>query len=549
LLIRRLSISRIFPLLLEVAFLVLLVESPLLGQREVPLKIWIKVTGPYYKGYERMGLYVTGIPAGSPNLKAYRGTVSRNGRTNFYTLKDSLDTEPAYSIRGEHLLLGDLNSDGLTDAVVSNTVGGLANDEKVIVYWGIPEGFDTLHALTLLPDSVWEPFRPACLADVNNDGRLDLLTWDDRHNAGYGEIQVRFGPNISQSIDRRLQGDAAYRELGFYGADVAVADLNTDGYNDLVVRGVFGRLADSSWVRIYWGRPSSSGAPLDTLSEIHGGYGSYYPVVCLDVNGDGIADLLRTDTGLPFSGGLTYHVFVHLGGPQFSTEATFKFENPGRISQFGYSLGSCVVNAGDMNGDGYDDIAVGAYEADPVDGFVFVFGGGPRVDGRFDAAIGSADYSDFGYSIAPIGDVNGDGVADLLVGAPGWYFGDDQGAWAVVLGSNVMKVTSVQRQPTLVGDLAPSIISLAQNYPNPFNPTTTIQYTTAGTNIHPAAGSHVRLAVFDLLGREVARLMDNDQAPGTHSVVFNGVTLAAGVYTYRLSVGNTIQARRMILIK
>jgi hypothetical protein len=528
--------------------LMLVVASPasLVAQREVPLKLWMQVTGPYYKGYERMGLYVTGIPVGSPNLHSYRGTVSRNGRTNFYTLKDSLDTQPAYSIRGEHLLLGDLNGDNLTDAVVANTIGDQAARDTVIVYWGISQGFDTVHTLKLVPDSLYEALRPACLADVNNDGKLDLILWADPHGGGYGEIQVRFGPNISQTVDKRLQGDAIYYYLGFWGLNVAVADLNADGLNDLVVRGAFGTVGDSSWVRIYWGKPATSGLPLDTLTEIHGGYGSLYPVVCLDVNGDGIADLLRTDTGTLAQNTL-YHVYVHLGGANFSTTPSFRFENPGHVALFGYSPGFCIVDAGDMNGDGYDDIAIGAREADPIDGFVFVFGGGPRVDGSFDAAVGTSDDAGFGYSVAPIGDVNGDGLADLLVGAPRWYYGDDQGYWAVILGSKAMKVTSVEAQGEGAKTL-PVVASLAQNYPNPFNPKTTIQYTIAGLENHEAAVD-VRLAVYDLLGREVAVLVESRQAPATYRVVFDGTKLASGVYTYRLSVASFLQTREMILLK
>ena len=521
----------------------ILLPVPVLAQREIPLKLWMKVTDDNAPWQEQMGLYVTGVPAHSPNLP-FRGTVSRKGRTNFYTLKDSLDTQPGYSIRGENLLLGDLNGDGLTDAVVVNTIAGNAPNgrDTIFVYWGMqPEGFDTLHAVPIPPPlGELQNAMPGCLADVNNDGHLDLLSYADP-GSGFGEVQVRFGPNIGPTADKILRGDATYRYFGGFGFGIAVADLNADGLNDLVVRGAFGTLADSSWVRVYWGRSSQQGLLLDSLMEIHGGYGSLYPVACTDVNGDGLADLLRTDTGLPISGGLNYHVFVHLGGPQFSATANFKFENPGDIGQFGYSLGHCIVNAGDMNGDGFDDIAIGGPEANYTDGFVFVYGGGPRIDGKFDAAVGSSDDGDFGYSVAAIGDVNGDGLADLLVGAPRWFYGRYQGYWAVILGSKAMTVTSLPPGAN-IEESEPSEISIAQNYPNPFNPSTTIQYTIAGAR-------KARLMVYDVLGREVATLVNEVQAPGSYQVTFDGSRLASGVYTYRLSVGQATESKLMILVK
>lgn len=88
----------------------------------------------------------------------------------------------------------------------------------------------------------------------------------------------------------------------------------------------------------------------------------------------------------------------------------------------------------------------------------------------------------------------------------------------------------------------PDGFALAQNYPNPFNPATVLRYTL------PVAGS-VRLAVYDLLGREVAVLVDETQAPGTYAATFDAAGLSSGVYVYRLTAGSFVQARRMMLVK
>lgn len=89
----------------------------------------------------------------------------------------------------------------------------------------------------------------------------------------------------------------------------------------------------------------------------------------------------------------------------------------------------------------------------------------------------------------------------------------------------------------------PTETRLNGNYPNPFNPTTVIAYQLA------TAGS-VRLAVYDILGREVAILVNQERAVGRYEVSFNASSLSSGVYLYRLQLGGQVIAtRRMTLVK
>jgi flagellar assembly factor FliW len=88
----------------------------------------------------------------------------------------------------------------------------------------------------------------------------------------------------------------------------------------------------------------------------------------------------------------------------------------------------------------------------------------------------------------------------------------------------------------------PIEFSLSQNYPNPFNPTTKIEYSI------PKAGL-VRLKVYNLLGREVAAIVNQSQAAGKYSVNFNAGLLSSGLYFYKIQVGNYFLIKKMLLMK
>jgi len=98
-------------------------------------------------------------------------------------------------------------------------------------------------------------------------------------------------------------------------------------------------------------------------------------------------------------------------------------------------------------------------------------------------------------------------------------------------------LTDVPRETTTTMDF-----TLEQNYPNPFNPSTSIAY-------HIARNSNVTLKVYDVLGREVATLVNGEKSPGTYEVKFDGSNLTSGMYLYRLQAGNTVISKKMLLMK
>ncbi|MEO8167948.1 MAG: T9SS type A sorting domain-containing protein, partial [bacterium] len=95
---------------------------------------------------------------------------------------------------------------------------------------------------------------------------------------------------------------------------------------------------------------------------------------------------------------------------------------------------------------------------------------------------------------------------------------------------------------TTVVETKPAIFMLYQNYPNPFNPATNISYDLPKT-------SFVSLKIFNMIGQEVATLVNGVQEAGFKSVTFDASALASGVYLYRIVAGSFIQTKKMILMK
>jgi len=88
----------------------------------------------------------------------------------------------------------------------------------------------------------------------------------------------------------------------------------------------------------------------------------------------------------------------------------------------------------------------------------------------------------------------------------------------------------------------PEIYSLSQNYPNPFNPTTVIQYSIPEV-------TNVKLKIYDMLGREIRTLVNQEQSAGVYNVEFNAAHLSSGVYFYRVEAGSFVASKKLLLLK
>ena len=117
----------------------------------------------------------------------------------------------------------------------------------------------------------------------------------------------------------------------------------------------------------------------------------------------------------------------------------------------------------------------------------------------------------------------------------GWAVGDSGTVLKTMTGGTV---TSVEH----VNSYTPDRFVLEQNYPNPFNPATTISYLLRSRE-------RVKISIFNLLGHQIATLVDEIQNAGSHSIVWNASTVPSGVYFYRIRAGNFIESKKLTLMK
>ncbi|VAX27647.1 hypothetical protein MNBD_IGNAVI01-1632, partial [hydrothermal vent metagenome] len=153
----------------------------------------------------------------------------------------------------------------------------------------------------------------------------------------------------------------------------------------------------------------------------------------------------------------------------------------------------------------------------------------------------SVDGVDWG---APLKQVTVEMNSDVLIGLAG-SSGATTSLMKIEFSDVIVSdtVTSVNSSNSNV----PKTFNLLQNHPNPFNPSTTIKYSIPSVGTRHA--SSVQLKVYDILGREVATLVNKEQKPGNYNVTFNASHLTSGIYFYRIVSGSFVKTMKMILLK
>jgi len=394
---------------------------------------------------------------------------SLNGANGF-----QINGESAYDRSGASVAsAGDVNGDGFDDLVIGAEDAGRNGSGASYVVFGKAGGFAAnLNLAALNGSNGFQLSGEAALdrtgqsvasaGDVNGDGFDDVVVGApraDSNGTSSGVSYVVFGkaggfsPNLDLSTLNgrdgfQISGEAASDYSG--GSVASAGDVNGDGFDDLIIgaSGANSNGAYSGASYLVFGKAGRFPSELNLFTldgsngfqisgELAGDYSGSSVASAGDVNGDGIDDLIVGAFGADPNGarsGASYVVFGKAGEfPASFDLSTLNGTNGFQISgeAVGDSSGITVASAGDVNGDGFDDVIAGARYADSNGRYsgasYVVFGKADGFSANFNLAAlngrngfqvsGEAASDASGGSVASAGDVNGDGFADLIVGA------------------------------------------------------------------------------------------------------------------------------------
>jgi hypothetical protein len=351
-----------------------------------------------------------GSASGLPSTASW---IANGGTSGFYFGR-ALDTA------------GDVNADGYDDIIIGQYGNG------AYVYYGSPTGLDQngTRPSGTKDNADWQAHGTPGVSfgkavgtagDVNGDGHADIIIGDEAYPSSSnprGAAYVYYGsPTGLNKNGTRPQGDSSNADWswigtlpGAIGSRVGTAgDVNGDGFGDILV--------DNTNIYIFEG--SASGLPTTANRILTGASSSGFGIsvsTAGDVNGDGYSD---TIVGAPYYGSTsTGAAFLFHGSPSpLQLAAAWSAEGDKDNASFGTSAAA----AGDVNGDGYADVLVGAEYFDDGQanqGKVFFYFGSPTGLPTVPdwTAVGESADTNFGQSVSTAGDVNGDGYDDILIG-------------------------------------------------------------------------------------------------------------------------------------
>lgn len=447
---------------------------------------------------------------------------------------DPADNTPDYFLRGSGRLGArvDMTGDGIPDLVI-----GAPEENKIFLYHGFADSIASQPSDSIAPSSGVYSF--GALAEtgiVSGDAIGDLVCVDRQHPDGrrFYYFENPFTTNDEPAWEYTTEGFSH----GIGG--IGFIDYDGDLVLDLYV-GLPGDLDSSGYVHIYFG-PALPTDPdvvivppdgFDSLGSVRGKKEFASQVSNIgDYTGDGYDELSVFYSVQPF---------LYTGGPNGDTLFDYYLESHARFR--------CARSAGDVNGDGFNDVVIG--DTRSYWGAVDVYLGGPKADTVYDFTITDSDlpvlsetYLDIGFKVGGAGDFNGDGYDDIIIACKNLAGG----------GGNPYSVYVVAGSPDMVTDVTdaeqmtvPSDFTLRQNYPNPFNPSTTIEF-------QLPERSSVTLTVSNILGQEVVVLVNRTLSAGTHKIIWDGMDddgrpMPSGVYLYDLKTNDYRMTRKMLLLK
>lgn len=405
----------------------------------------VKMLGETTYNYTYFGKSVSGT--GDLNDDGFSDVVvgasgynSNTGKAYIYFGSADMDSLADLTINGEAggNYLGfsvsnakDVNDDGIEDLIVG-AYGYQPGFGKAYIYYG-GTGVDNIEDKTLIAEgaSNYFGYSVANAGDVNKDGYDDIIVGAYNFNSSQGRVYLYYGGNPMDNIaDVIMTGQAAG---DFFGFSVSSAgDVNGDGYDDIVI-GAYKNSSTKGRVYIYYG-----GENMDNIADVSmdQGYNYYigYSVSSAgDVNGDGYEDVIA---GAVMSGGGVGNAFIYYGGNPMDAAVDVSITGPTSA----YYIGCSVSSAGDVNGDGFDDVVIGSYKYPSQSlnrGSAYIYLGGSSMDNIADVTMtGEANGNYFGISVSNAGDVNNDGFDDVIIGAHNYNSG--QGRAYIFYGSESM---------------------------------------------------------------------------------------------------------------
>jgi hypothetical protein len=362
---------------------------------------------------------------------------------------------------------GDVNGDGYSDFIFGSYaydgLGG-SNSGRAVLHLGSAAGLSPTAVWSADGDqtSAWLGTAVGGAGDVNGDGFADFLIGAD----GYDNEQVNEGgawlyegsANALFLPGWRVEGG---QDGAFLGYSLGTAgDVNRDGFADVLIGAptLDHGEADEGAVWVFYGTTGGLDTTPGRVLEVNQAGASFGGCVATagDVNGDGYADVIigadQYDSGQVDEG----KAFLYYGGSTgIGTTPVWTAES----DQTSAWLGKAAGTAGDVNGDGYSDLAIGAprYDDGETDeGRVWVYHGSPAGPGpAILVTQGDQPGALYGYSVGTAGDVNGDGFSEAIAGAPGYDFTVVDGGLVLVMPGNQGDGLHRTRRQLRVNELVP----------------------------------------------------------------------------------------------
>ncbi|RKX20261.1 MAG: hypothetical protein DRP51_06005 [Candidatus Zixiibacteriota bacterium] len=537
---------------------------------------------------------LTGIPSIIPNYGDFDGdgnneiVIGTSSGIYMYYTDGTAKTENVPDFPENNFMIpiavGELDGDGIDDMVALGY-------NPPMVYSYLSSGADFVNYLAHFPGlsftATEHTFTKLFLKDIDNDGRDEIIIHIHDRTKPLGFI---------------INSDGSSQQRFEYVSEFLPADLDNNGIDE-----IYAFIDDFSLLR----RFDINGNSLDELTMEANGEGfSCYGLSAGDVDNDGLLELIvfgyygdgdyvllafnygfSPVPGWPHFLGIdpfivpTVPIFGDLdnnGSLEYVTgffDLDISYILAWNLDGTSYLPGSPnghfsvtpqlgianMLLLTDMNDDRMADIVAVAND-DPFANYmvqrIYAWGNDALLLPDFPLIV-APGASTSNRHTPSVGDINGDGYIDMIittadnslafVNFPGQLFRECSSPvkhWRYNRRMNNIIPQPIQCDPTDISDdrqQLPLAFGLSQNYPNPFNPATTIRFSLE-------TKAHVRLSVYDILGRKITTLINEELPSGNHSITWNGKDykgneVASGIYFYRIETDSFSETRKMVLLK